>query len=72
MDLHEFNEKHKRNNKLLIQINKKITRLEARADELFNESREIYKTAWENNLDYDDEKGEWKLKEDKNNGIPIR
>lgn len=62
MDLIKFNADIKRKNELLKQINKKIIRLEARSDEVLKEEREMYKTAWENGLEYDEEKDEWRLK----------
>lgn len=63
MDLRELNDKLKRDNELIKQIYAKITRLEGRSDELFRETRELYKIAWNNGFEWDDEKEEWKLKE---------
>jgi len=60
MDITKFNTDLKRKNELLTQIDKKITWLEARSDKLFNEIREMYKTAYHEGLWYNEEEDEWK------------
>ena len=64
MNVSELNDEIKRKTELLKQINNKIIRLEGRSDELFRETRELYKFAWNNGFEWDDEKEEWKLKEE--------
>lgn len=63
-ELKEFNSECKRINALLKHLSNKITRLNARTDELFIEEQKLFHKAHKEGLDFDYDLREWGLRKE--------